>query len=60
MGNVPPFFETDAAVVVGVYLGEEGVQVAVRHRQPCATQSCAELGFRYLAVVVVVDALEQR
>ena len=57
---IPPFFEADVPVAVGVDLGEEVVQLAVGHRQASAAECVAQFVFRELAVAVVVDAAEQR
>jgi hypothetical protein len=58
-GYVPPFFETDSPVIVGIDLGKEVVEVAVGNREAGAAECSTKFGLGEFAVVVVVDAPEQ-
>lgn len=55
----PPFLETDGAVVVGVDLLEELVQLRVGHHEPGPRKGGAHLGLVEPAVAIAVDAVEQ-
>jgi hypothetical protein len=57
--DVPPFVESDGPIVVRVHFCEEGVEALVGDCQSRTAQGGAQFGFRYLAIVVVVDALEK-
>lgn len=58
-GYVPPFFETNSPVIIGVDLGKEVVEVAVGNREAGAAECRTKFRLGELAVVVVVDAPEK-
>lgn len=57
--HLPPLLEADGPIVVGIKLEEKVVQLRIRHREPGTAEGSAKLVFRQLAVMVVVNALEE-
>jgi hypothetical protein len=57
--DVPPFVESDGPIVVRVHFCEESVEALIGDCQSRTAQGGAQFGLRYLAIVVVVDALEK-
>jgi hypothetical protein len=57
---VPPFLESYYSVSIGVNLLKEHVQFTAWYGDFGTSESCFKLRFRYLAIIVGVNTLEQR
>ena len=58
--HVPPLFEANNSIVVGVYLRKEAVKVLIGDRESSAAQRRAQFFSRNLSVAVVIDTAKER